>query len=245
MAPPSEGRRYRSSRRVRLGDVGPSGELRLDAVARYLQDIASDDVDEAGINGEAGWVVRRSTLEVTGRPLYEDVVEMTTWCSGTGAAWAERRTSISSKGRSLVEGASLWVCMDTATMRPRVLGDRFFGVYGAGARARPVPSRLRLATGPPPGSTSRRWPLRHADFDVLGHVNNAIAWAAIEQEVALSWSGLWVVQAEVEYRRPIEDSDDLAVVGVDQDGLVGVWLIEASGEAAVSALVRLATRPDR
>jgi hypothetical protein len=33
---------------LRLSDMDARGRLRLDAVARYLQDVASDDVDETG-----------------------------------------------------------------------------------------------------------------------------------------------------------------------------------------------------
>ena len=36
---------------MRLADVTPGGRLRLDALARYLQDVAGDDVDDAGITG--------------------------------------------------------------------------------------------------------------------------------------------------------------------------------------------------
>ena len=34
-----------------------SGRVRLDALARYLQDVAADDVDDAGVEG--AWVMRR------------------------------------------------------------------------------------------------------------------------------------------------------------------------------------------
>src|SRR3954451_11967811 len=37
---PVEGRRFVARRAVRLGDASPGGRLRLDAIARYLQDVA-------------------------------------------------------------------------------------------------------------------------------------------------------------------------------------------------------------
>ena len=55
-----EGRRLQhGNRRVRLSDCGPDGLLRLDGVARYLQDIGSDDWDDVGAGSEFTWVVRR------------------------------------------------------------------------------------------------------------------------------------------------------------------------------------------
>ena len=40
---PGRGRVYTASRRVRLGDADPGGRLRLDAIARYVQDVSDDD----------------------------------------------------------------------------------------------------------------------------------------------------------------------------------------------------------
>lgn len=240
MVPLGEGRSYQSSRRVRLGDATPTGHVRLDAVARYLQDVARDDVDAAGISGEAAWVVRRSSLEVRHRPKYEDRLDLVTWCSGTGAAWAERRTTISRAGRPLIEASSLWVCMDPVTSRPRPLNERFFAVYGQTPQSRTVPSRLQLPAEPPDGATSRPFPLRRADLDVLGHVNNAVAWTALEEQVAPE---RFITRAQVEYRHAIEPGVDFGVVNAEhedvaaEDGIVvGAWLVEGSGVAGVTAV---------
>ena len=40
---PEVGRRFTGERKVRLGDVGRSGRLRLDALTRYTQDVSDDD----------------------------------------------------------------------------------------------------------------------------------------------------------------------------------------------------------
>jgi hypothetical protein len=112
VACPDGGRRVTRSRRVRLGDAAPGGRLRLDALARYLQDIAGDDVDEAGITG--AWVLRRVTLSVGRLPSFRDDVELVTFCSGTGGRWAERRTTMTVGGEPSVESVALWVYVDEA-----------------------------------------------------------------------------------------------------------------------------------
>jgi len=63
------GRHYATEAVVRLGDVLPSGEARLDAVARYLQDAASDDAVTAACPvPSSGTLVAR--IVVTGvKPL--------------------------------------------------------------------------------------------------------------------------------------------------------------------------------
>ena len=83
---PAQGRTFSARRRVRLSDMDASGRLRLDAVARFLQDIAIDDVQETGWGmPEHLWFVRRIRIDVV-RPFLDDrEVELTTWCSGVAA----------------------------------------------------------------------------------------------------------------------------------------------------------------
>ena len=45
---PETGRTFRVAYTVRLSDTDATGRLRLDAIARYLQDAAIDDVQETG-----------------------------------------------------------------------------------------------------------------------------------------------------------------------------------------------------
>src|SRR5437763_711322 len=62
---PSQGRTFVESRRVRLTDMDSRGRLRLDAVARFLQEIAIDDVDETGWGApDHLWFVRRMRVDV-------------------------------------------------------------------------------------------------------------------------------------------------------------------------------------
>ena len=64
---PARGRVFRGRRRVHLGDVDAGGRLRLEALARYLQDVATDDADDARLSERRGvWVLRSSDLEITG-----------------------------------------------------------------------------------------------------------------------------------------------------------------------------------
>ena len=58
-------RRFSTERPIRLSDTDAAGRLRLDAVARYLQDVASDDWADAGLETEdVAWVVRKTELVV-------------------------------------------------------------------------------------------------------------------------------------------------------------------------------------
>ena len=92
--PRPEGRVVTRTRVVRLGDVDSRGVLRLDATARYLQDVATDDVADSPLGSTFTWVVRRTMIEVREPAVVDEEVSVTTFCSGTGRCWAERRTSI-------------------------------------------------------------------------------------------------------------------------------------------------------
>src|SRR5581483_11017768 len=124
VAPPERGRVFRETRRASLGDCAPSGRMRLDAIARWLQDVAYNDVDDAGVADHAVWVVRRARLQIATFPRFGDRVELATFCSGVGRAWAERRTSIARDGVSAVEAVALWVHLDPATWNPCPLTER-------------------------------------------------------------------------------------------------------------------------
>src|SRR5439155_1703444 len=142
LPPPEQGRRFVGHRRVRLGDVNRSNRLRLDAVARYLQDVASDDVDDvADPRVDGAWVLRRTALVLGRSPRYGDDVELTTFCSGTGGHWAERRTSLAVDGSSVAEAGAVWVYVDRAA-RPARPGEGFFAHYGDAADGRNVSGRL-------------------------------------------------------------------------------------------------------
>jgi acyl-ACP thioesterase len=225
---------------VRLGDVLPSGETRLDALARYLQDVASDDAVDAAVDGHLAWVVRRTALVVYRRPRYQERLDLVTWASGTGGRWAERRTTIRIGGEVVVDAAALWVSVNPATLRPARLGPQFWAVYGEAAGTRTVSSRLRHPDPPagvPPGH--RPWPLRLADLDVLQHVNNAAPWMAVEEEVSTLAPAGRVEWAELEYRAPIERSARVMISSRIEPAVVRVWLLDDAAVLA-SAVVGVA-----
>src|SRR5438270_797142 len=62
--PPNDGRVFRQEVRPGLADCSPTGRIRLDALARWLQDLAYADVEQAGVADRAVWVVRRARVRV-------------------------------------------------------------------------------------------------------------------------------------------------------------------------------------
>ena len=224
---PASGRVFTTTRRVRLGDADPSGRLRLDALARLLQDVGNDDTADAGADPSSPWIARRTSVVVRSWPRIGDRMTFETWCGGTGSHWAERRTSVDG---GAVDVAALWVHVDPASGRPARLPQWFLDAYGPAAGDRRVKARLGHGDPPAGGAVAARpWPLRHTDLDVLGHVNNAATWAAVEDELARL--GIVPATAELEYRAAIEPGDDVTLVsGPDR-----LWLV-VDGDVRASAV---------
>ena len=87
-------RAFSQPRRPGFADCAPSGRVRLDALACWLQDVAYGDVQDAGMDEAAVWVVRRTRIRVNRFPRFGERFDLTTFCSGIGRMWAERRTDI-------------------------------------------------------------------------------------------------------------------------------------------------------
>jgi acyl-ACP thioesterase len=240
-APPS-GRIVTTERRVRLGDVTVEGRLRIDAVGRYLQDVARDDSAASGIANPMGWVVRRTFLDVVCAPVFQEQVELRTWCSGYGARWAERRTTITGERGGTVETVTLWVHVDPVTGRPARLGEDFFALYGEAAQGRRVDARLPAEPPVPVDAVRQPWPWRRADLDILGHVNNAAYGAALEEALAGAGGPLTTFTAEVEYRDPAQPGASGELVHAREGRVLRVWIC-SDGRTCCTAVIRPASHP--
>ncbi len=212
---PERGRVYPGTARPGLADCAPSGRIRLDALARWLQDVAYADVEDAGVDQAAVWVIRRTRISVARFPRFGERFELKTFCSGFGRAWAERRTSITANGESAerglgsIEAVSLWVHLDPDTRRPAPLTPREMEVYGDAAAGRRVTARLRHPA-PERHAEERRWTFRATERDLAGHINNAAYWQPLEEEL-LSEAEPVAIDAEMEFRTPAQPGDKLVL----------------------------------
>jgi acyl-ACP thioesterase len=229
---PTHGRTFSARRRVRLADVDPRGRVRLDALARLLQDVAIDDVQETGWGTPAHlWFVRRIRIDVHEPFLQDREVELVTWCSGLAAIAAGRRWSLTGDGGGQAEVDSVWIHLDPDQRPARIEG---FGIYGEATGGRSVSTKLELPD-PPPGATAVSWPLRATDIDPHGHLNNAIYWQAVEHALASSGLDLRLpLVAELDYRAPIDAGDEVDLVSAVEGRRVIVGLRAADGVRAVA-----------
>jgi acyl-ACP thioesterase len=210
-----------------LADAVGSGRVRLDAIARWLQDAAFADVVDAGLAQEGAWVVRRARLRVDSFPRFGQPVTVRTFCSASGRVAAERRTTLSG-GPAAVEAVAVWIHVDPQTLRPLRLDEEFQAVYGESAGERKADFRLRHPE-PPAGASPAGWRFRASDLDVAGHVNNAAYWEPVEELLWEAGEDPGAADMEIEYREPAQPGEsEILRAGT------AIWVVGADGEAHAS-----------
>jgi acyl-ACP thioesterase len=199
---PPTGRVFEGSLQPGVADVTGSGRTRLDAIARWLQEIARQDLDDAGFGGRGVWIVRRTRIRVKSFPRYDQTLTLRTFCSGIGRFSAERRTVIRG-GEASVDTVSRWICFDPEGARPQRFDDDFKAAYAETAGERDANVRVRHP-GPPEGGAAgdpEPWLFRATDLDVADHVNNSHYWGPLEQAL-LGAPEPQSFDGEVEHREP-------------------------------------------
>lgn len=192
--------------RVLLSDTDPKGELRLDALARFLHDAATLDVEASGLHKETIWVLRTMEITVHANPRYLDNLKVATWCSGSGRSWVERRSEIFRDGLKLIETRSIWVNVNGVREGARSLPEEFFSTYGESLRHMKVSARQTLNTPRQSPLYSTTIQLRFCDLDVMDHVNNAIHLSLVEETLhrVLQRNSISVCKVTVEFKEAIE-----------------------------------------
>jgi acyl-ACP thioesterase len=223
-----------------MADVGPDRRCRLDALARYLGDVAEDDAAGATLPRTIGWVLRRTRMEIDRFPTLGEDLVLQTFCSGVASRWAERTTLVSGSQSASWRAAAVWVALDATTGSPARLGDWFLDVYGPSAGGRRASARLTLAAPPERvRRAGRPWPLRRSDVDAWAHVHNAVAWAAVEDAVEIA-PGDSVV-ALLEHHASIAPESAPILAAERAGGEWRTWLLDSRppGEVLVASVVEV------
>ncbi|MGW4371452.1 acyl-[acyl-carrier-protein] thioesterase [Nocardia takedensis] len=183
-ARPAAGEIFQTERTVRLGDVDTTGRLRLDSVARYAMDIGYDHlgfIDDGDLH--PAWLVTRTVIDVLGPIGFGERLRVQRWPSALSNRWFTARIRIEGDGGALVEVEQFLINVDPVAGRPARMTERFM----APMLAVTTDHRLRWRPVLEPVADSApatAFPLRATDFDHYGHVNNAVHWQVVEEELA-------------------------------------------------------------
>jgi acyl-ACP thioesterase len=230
--------------------------MRLDALARWAQDVAYADIEDAGLEQVAIWVVRRTRIKVLSFPRFGERFEVRTFASGLGRMWAQRSTILTrlpagtASGRGqratlepeapVVEIVSLWIHLDPVRRVPSLITQGEIDVYAQAAGDGRFQHRLthpRPHAGSATAAPECDWVFRRTDTDLADHVNNAAYWEPLEEELLSAEADLTAADIELEFRTPAQPGP----VRVLRAGHHR-WLTEPeSGEVYASMLLRNAS----
>ena len=211
-----------------IADAIGGGRVRLDAIARWLQDVAYADLLDAGFDEGGVWIVRRVRLRVDSFPRFGEPVTLRTYCSGLGRFAAERRTTIARRVGGRRGGRALG--LDRRVGPP---GEVPGAVRRALRRERRGPRR---AGSPTPSRAAARGRAHGVDLPGRGHRRRRP-----RQQLPLLGAprgaprGLRAgrIDTEIEHRDPARPG--AAFVVGDGDGL---WI--ESAEGALHASIQVA-----
>jgi acyl-ACP thioesterase len=201
---------------LRVADVDREGRLKLDAAARHIQDIGSDQLRELGYEETHPlWIVRRTMIDLI-RPIeFKDTLRLRRWCSGTSNRWCEMRVRIDGKrNRGLIESEAFWININRETQGPARISDDFL----SGLQRTTDVDRLRWKSYLKAGSRDdaediRPYPVRVSDIDIFDHVNNSVYWSVVEDYLASQPTLLAApLRVTIEHDLPVALGDELEII---------------------------------
>ncbi|OZC73940.1 hypothetical protein CH251_12475 [Rhodococcus sp. 06-462-5] len=249
---PDTARSFVKQYRMGVGDADPQGQVRLDAIARLLQDVALDMIHESGfLDEDPFWIVRRNVIDVI-RPLtWPGEVKVERWCAATSSRWVSMRQRLTGiptaspfnpgyRQPGLVETESFCINV-TRRGLPARISDATLDAWSTGI----TETRLRWRPVNPPApahdsefTESRPFALRATDFDFFEHMNNVAYWPPIEralrQHPAIT---AHPHRAVIEYLKPVRYRASLDTRWVANDNGFTVWFL-ADGVVTTTATVR-------
>ncbi|MCW2654347.1 MAG: acyl-ACP thioesterase [Mycobacterium sp.] len=200
---------------LRVGDIDRTGRLRLDSVARHIQDIGQDHVHALGFDKtHPVGVVRRTMIDLL-RPIeFQDMLRLRRWCSGTSNRWCEIRVRIDGANGGLIESEAFWININRDTGMPARISDDLLDEL----RRTTDVHRLRWtshlsAGGRQDADQIYEYPVRFTDIDLFDHMNNAVYWSVVEDFLSTCPELLGSpLRVTLEHETPVALGDKLEIL---------------------------------
>ena len=209
---PESGYVYRTAWRVATGDIGGDLQLRLDGVARYIQEVGAENLVDAGEAEEhPHWLVQRTVVDVIEPITFPNDVSFSRWCSALSSRWCTMRVDLVGSDGGRIETEGFWIAINAKTLTPQRVTDTLIERFASTTTEHRLKWRPWLQDPAEPGE-AMPFTLRRTDIDLFEHVTNTAYWHAIHEVMALVPEVCTPpYRAVVEYRRPIKYGEDVTV----------------------------------
>lgn len=257
----SDARYFSADYRVRTGDVDQEMRVRLDSVARYLQDIANDNIEATEfVDSDPFWIVRRTVIDVIRPFSWPASVTAERWCGALSTRWTNMRVRLTAahetnrfnpddRAPGLIETEAFWINVNDQGMPSRLSDSAFEMLSSMNDHHRLRWKSMNPDKAPAVGDVElpdREHILRSTDFDPFKHLNNAAYLEAIEDEL-IDHADLieGPHRLVIEYLRPIVPGTRITLRRVREADRLLVWMLidDADGNETVAATVAVVPLP--
>ncbi|CAM2835866.1 4-hydroxybenzoyl-CoA thioesterase [Prescottella defluvii] len=239
---PPHGQGFETSRPIRTGDVDTAYRLRLDGIARYLQDIGTDNLAASGFDRtDPLWIVRRTVVDVHRPAVWPDRIHLRRWCAAHSTRWSAMRVRMTNDANALIETEGFWINIGTDTGMPARISDDLLTDLGRTTDEHRLKWKPWLpATPPDTDEDDRTFHLRATDIDPFNHVNNATYWHVVEEYLTDRPDLLETpYRAVVEHLSPILARDHVRIRTHDSATALSLWFLVADEVRATARVETL------
>src|ERR1700712_4494685 len=121
---PDTGYVYRTSWPVTTSDIDEHLHLRLDGVARYIQEVGAENLVDAGeAEAHPHWIVNRTVIDVIEAIEWPNDVTFRRWCSALSTRWCTMRVQLVGSEGGRIETEGFWIAMNKDTLTPSRVSD--------------------------------------------------------------------------------------------------------------------------
>ncbi|MGW5227564.1 acyl-[acyl-carrier-protein] thioesterase [Nocardia niigatensis] len=234
---PGSGHIFDVTRRLGTVDMDENQHLRIDGIARHLQDAGVDHLVHCGaLDTHPHWIVRRTVIDVLQPITWPAQLRMRRWCSGISPRWCTMRVRIDSDTGGLIETEGFWIHMNKETMSPSRIADDFFELMSTTTDNRRLRWRQWLEA-PQPTAPATPFPLRRTDTDHFQHITNTAYWHAIHE---MTTEATDLTRAPhrfvLEYNKPIRYGETLDIRTTRTPDALTLWFAVGDDTRAIAQL---------
>lgn len=226
---------YQFSSRVRYSEVNSEKILTLPALLDYLQDCCTFQSEELGVgvdylaDNHAAWVLSSWQIRICRYPEFGEQITVSTWAYDFKGFYGYRSFKVEGEDKELLAYAnSLWVFMDTDTMRPMRINQKMIDVY------LPQMAEIigtdwgdRKLQVPEGGTAGKPIRVQRCHIDTNHHVNNGKYVQMAEEFLPEDFE---VGELRVEYKKAAVLGDVLTPVYCVNENQVTVTLADEAGK---------------
>lgn len=171
---------YSFDSRVRFSEIAANKKLRFTSIINYFQDCSSfhSEQIDAGFSfleeRHRAWIISSWQLEVTRFPLFNERITIGTWPTEFKGMFGNRDyVLLDETGKTLAAAHSIWVYLDTVTLRPtRILPEDSAPYMDYLQPPYPMQMEGRKILIPDAFTEKEPIPVTTAHLDTNKHVNN-------------------------------------------------------------------------